>query len=275
MTTDTPIGITDEEFSSINFALISRYGMDFTDYEPISLKRRINRILHKNQLKSIFDLWQKLLYDPVFAIHFKDEISVGLTEMFRNPTIWVHLKEKYLEKFKNSDKISIWHAGCSTGEEYYTMAIVLKETQNTDKANVTVTDLSDRFIEITKNGIYDIGLLDKYKINYQLYNKTGKFELYYEKDDEKGKMLANLRPKTNFIQHNLVTDAMDMKFDIIFCRNVMIYFNYALKMKVLKQFYNCLNDNGLLIIGHFDAMPNNYTEYFDYYDPSLKFFSKK
>lgn len=275
MTTDTQIGITDEELSSINFALISRYGMDFSDYEPLSLKRRISRILHKNQMNSIFDLWQKLLYDPIFAVHFKDEISVGLTEMFRNPTIWVHLKEEYLEKFNNSSKISIWHAGCSTGEEYYTMAIVLKETKNLAKAEVTVTDLSDKFIEITQNGSYDLELLAKYQINYQLYNKIGKFQLYYEKTNEKGIMLSNLRPKTNFIQHNLVTDKMDLKYDIIFCRNVMIYFNDTLKMKVLKQFYNCLNDNGLLIIGHFDAMPSNYNDYFEYYDPSLKFFTKK
>lgn len=266
--------LTDEELNSINFALISRYGMDFTNYETSSLKRRITRIMYKNNMATVLDLWKKLLYDADFALHFKDEISVGMTEMFRNPTIWKYLKEKYLLKFSNTDELSIWHAGCSTGEEYYSMAIVLKEQNLTLNSKITVTDLSDRFLEIAQKGEYDLELMHKYELNYKIYNATGNLQSYYSFKENIATMLPSIKPKTQFLQHNLAVDEMKTKFDIIFCRNVMIYFNEKLKLQVLQNFHDALKHNGLLIIGHFDAMPNGFESLYKYHDASLKFFNK-
>lgn len=274
MSENYSVVLTDEELNSINFALISRYGMDFTNYETSSLKRRIARIMYKNKMNSVLDLWKKLLYDSDFAIQFKDEISVGMTEMFRNPSIWKYLKEKYLLKFNNFDELSIWHAGCSTGEEYYSMAIVLKEQNLTLNSKITVSDLSDRFLEAAKVGEYDLELMHKYELNYKIYNTSGSLQNYYTFKNNIATMLPAIKPKTLFVQHNLAVDEMDTKFDIIFCRNVMIYFNEKLKLQVLQNFHNSLKDNGLLIIGHFDAMPSGFENLYKYHDASLKFFNK-
>ncbi len=267
--------ITDEELNSITFALINRYGLDFSDYEPTSFKRRISRIMHKNNFENILQLWQKLLYDAPFATYFKDEISIGLTEMFRNPPVWEHLKNTYLKKFLSTNSLDIWHAGCSTGEEYYSMAIILKEAGLLPITKATVTDLSHHFIALTQKGEYDLDLLHKYQKNYQLINKTGNFNLYYTKNDSVGVIKDTIKPQTDFKQHNLVSDVMNKQFDIIFCRNVMIYFNETLKMKVLKLFHQALKKDGILVIGHFDALPSEYATFFNYYDPSLKIFKKQ
>lgn len=266
--------ITDEELNSINQALLNRYGLDFTDYELSSFKRRVVRIMHKNNFENILQLWRKLLYDAEFASYFKDEISVGLTEMFRNPQVWSYLRDSYFSKFKYNDSISIWHAGCSTGEEYYSMCILLSEINKLNQAEIFVTDLSDKFIKLTQKGEYDLDLLEKYKGNYKLYNTYGFFNLYYTKFEKTGIFKQTIKPKTEFKQHNLVSERMDKRFDIIFCRNVMIYFNDSLKMKVLEMFYENLKPNGVLVIGHFDALPQNFNIYFDYLSPELKIFKK-
>lgn len=269
------INISEEELTSINYALQSRYGLDFSNYEETSLKRRILRIIHKYDLESVIGLWRKLLYDKDFIVVFKDEISVGLTEMFRNPEVWVKLRDDIFPKYLGKEEINIWHAGCSTGEEVYSTSIVLQELGLLHIAKGVATDLSDKFIQCAAEGSFEIETLERYGKNYEQYNPGNSLSRYYTTNGEVGQMLPRLRNYAEFIQHNLTKDLPVRKFDIIFCRNVMIYFNDNLKMEVLKMAYDALADDGLFIIGYFDALPLSYTEYFDYYDSGFKFFKKK
>lgn len=269
--------ITDEELDSINYAISSRYGLDFGEYEKSSLKRRVVRVIHRYNLENVLGLWQKLLYDKDFINHFKDEVSVGLTEMFRNPEMWVHLKRNVLPKLADNSIINIWHAGCSTGEEVCTMAIVLNETGLLHKSRVLATDLSDRFVQQAAKATYNTDDFVKYEENYHAYHPAGNIRSYfYEQKNEYFSFYPSYLKNVSYKTHNLVNESnvFDIKFDIIFCRNVMIYFNDSLKIKVLKSFHQQLNHNGILIIGYFDAMPEGFKEYFDYEESSVKLFKR-
>ncbi len=275
---DSVSAITDEELDSINFAISSRYGLDFTGYEASSLKRRIIRIIHRYNLENVLGLWQRLLYDKEFIFIFKDEVSVGLTEMFRNPEIWVKLRDLYLPRIakENSEnKLKIWHAGCSTGEEVHTMAIVLDDANLLLKSEGLATDLSDNFVNISRKAEYELDMLLKYELNIKQYDAIKTIKSCFSLNDVNGILLPKYRNYAIYKQHNL-TSAFenDNSYDIIFCRNVMIYFNDNLKMNLLKHFSEKLNENGIFIIGYFDAMPNDYGKYFTYEDSGLKFFKK-
>lgn len=277
-TKDSMTSISDEELDSINFAISSRYGLDFTNYETSSLKRRIVRIIHRHGLENVLGLWQKLLYDKDFIHQFKDEVSVGLTEMFRNPEIWSKLRDVYLPRIANQiqdRKLNIWHAGCSTGEEVHTMAIVLDDAGLLMKSAALATDLSDNFVNISRTAEYDMDILKRYEHGMKQYDAGKTLKSCFSINDDMAKLLPKYRNYATYKQHNLTSETdKNTKYDIIFCRNVMIYFNDNLKMNLLKLFSDLLTENGLFIIGYFDAMPNNYGKYFTYEESGLKFFNK-
>jgi len=278
ITKDSMTSISDEELDSINFAISSRYGLDFTNYETSSLKRRIVRIIHRHGLENVLGLWQKLLYDKDFIHQFKDEVSVGLTEMFRNPEIWSKLRDVYLPRIANQiqdRKLNIWHAGCSTGEEVHTMAIVLDDAGLLMKSAALATDLSDNFVNISRTAEYDMDILKRYEHGMKQYDAGKTLKSCFSINDDMAKLLPKYRNYATYKQHNLTSETdKNTKYDIIFCRNVMIYFNDNLKMNLLKLFSDLLTENGLFIIGYFDAMPNNYGKYFTYEESGLKFFNK-
>lgn len=265
--------ITDIEMKSINQAIMAKYGIDFTQYEKTSFKRRLLRLMHKHNIANSVELWMKFLQDPSFINHFKEGISVGLTEMFRNPSVWNRLSQ-HLKKM-DGNKINIWHAGCSTGEEFYSMAIAAQEAGKLESCDFLCTDMSLKAIEKTESGTYDIDLLSAYETNYKHFNPLGKFDKYFTIDGENFKFSKKLKENAHFWQNNLITDQVDGRFDLIFCRNVMIYFEDELKLKVLKKLHNSLKENGLFVIGHFDALPKGAEEWFDYESSSLKIFKKK
>ena len=196
----------------------------------------------------------KLLREQDFIHRFVDEIAVGLTSMFRNPVLWTSLRDDVLETMRHKQQISVWHAGCSTGEEVHTMSIVLKESGLLSKARLTATDISTTALAAAKVGEYHILKIDKYKDNYFQYNAKGRLEEYYQPTKEGIQMNDELSQHVDFKAHNLVTSAPPGKFDIIFCRNVMIYFDQPTKARLLDQFSEHLNEGGYLITGFFDAL---------------------
>lgn len=274
--TTTEIAISDFELDSLNTAIYNKYGYDFSGYEKTSFRRRVQRILSRYDMSNILDLWRRLLFDPQFFHEMKDEISVGMTEMFRNVDFWQIFQEKILPSFKDKKQIDIWHAGCATGEEVYSTAIMLNEHNLLKKSFALATDLSDKFISIAATGFYDNDSLKRYKTNYKQYKSDdSSLEQYLDLNPEGGSFKDYLRGYATFLQQNLVSETHHIeKFDIIFCRNVMIYFNDELKMKVLKNFHAALKPGGVLCIGYFDAMPQGFTGYFDYLDSSIKTFKK-
>lgn len=267
--------ISDEELSSINRAIYTRYGMDFSNYEPISFKRRVGRVIDRFGLESTLGLWSKLINDKEFIFTFIDEITVGLTEMFRNGDFWVHMREHIVPELRQKDAFSVWHAGCSTGEEVYSLAILLSEENLLKKASLLATDLNSQSVKSAQQGVFSEYYTKTYKANYHTAKGRKTLSNYY-KVEENGDMRFNGVDTSTieFSQHNLTKDPMTKKFDVIFCRNVMIYFDEVLKMKVLRLFHNALKDDGYFIIGYYDALPKDYKQFFDLQDPATRVFRK-
>jgi chemotaxis protein methyltransferase CheR len=269
------VEISDEELHSLNRVILTRYGIDFTSYEISSFKRRISRAMAIFQMDTVMDLWSRLLKDRDFIYPFIDELTVGLTAMFRDPVLWSTLKNTALKSFEQKENISIWHAGCSTGEEVFTMGIVLSDAGLQYKARALATDLNQASIRTAKEGKYHISVMDEYNRNYAVYKRVHTLEKYYAVEGEYVCLDTRLNKHAAYRHHNLIMEKMPQKFDIIFCRNVMIYFDMAAKLKLLEVFYQCLNEGGLLIIGFYDALlPLMDHKKFEIYDLNAKIFRK-
>ncbi|MEK6481156.1 CheR family methyltransferase [Catalinimonas sp. 4WD22] len=267
--------ITDEELNSLTHAILRRYGIDFTCYEPISLKRRVIRAVNVLKLETVHNLWIKLLRDRNFIYQFIDELSVGLTSMFRDPKLWQALKKDAIRAIPQKNNLKIWHAGCSSGEEVFSMGIVLKEMGIQSKVSAFASDMSEAALCQAQKGAYHILKLAEYERNYQKFNEKGAFRQYYSIEDNEGVMNSSLIKHVDFGVQNLITDPVRDQYDIIFCRNVMIYFDQAAKIKLLDQFHQHLNPGGLLIIGFYDALvPLMDKDRFHYLNLEAKIFQK-
>jgi chemotaxis protein methyltransferase CheR len=248
------VEITDEEIQALAVAILTRHGIDFTGYEPKSLKRRVIRCLGVFKVGSIHELWVKFLRDQGFVYEFMDEISVGLTAMFRDPVLWKKLKDLLKNEFSAKSSLSVWHAGCSSGEEIYTFGIVLKESGFNKPVTAWATDISKQSIDNARRGEYHVMKLEEYEKNYKNYNAFGSLKNYFTLKGDNIAMNPDLIKHVTFDYHNLITGDFTKKFDIIFCRNVMIYFDNAAKVKLFKKFYQSLNPGGLFIIGFYDSV---------------------
>lgn len=269
------IVISDEELKSLTDAIHKRHGIDFSCYEPKSLKRRVIRALHIFKLNAIHELWIKILKDRSFIYPFMDEISVGLTSMFRDPVLWRRLRQLLGGEWAERKAISLWHAGCSTGEEVYTMGILLAESVYSKAVTAQATDISNQAMEIARKGEYHKMKLEEYSQNYLQFNPVGNIRKYYTEKDDFAYMDPGLIRHVAFEYHNLITDPFARKYDIIFCRNVMIYFDNHAKAKLFEKFYEALNPGGLFIIGFYDAvLPMVDAAKFKVLDMDAKIFQK-
>ncbi len=246
--------ISEEEMNSLTQSILTRYGIDFVCYEPKSLRRRIIRVLNLFNLPSIHELWVQFLRDPKFIHEFMNEISVGMTSMFRDPILWTSLKKLVSREYGNSKSLSVWHAGCSTGEEVYSFGILLQETQLQDRAKALATDINIKAIEEAKDGVYHKIKMIENESNYREFNPGRDLSTYFTTDGKHVLMNRQLIAHVTFGYQNLITDPCPSGFDIIFCRNVMIYFDVTAKSKILAKFYHALNPGGYLVIGFFDTM---------------------
>ncbi len=267
--------ISDEELNSLMNAIRQRYGIDFTHYEKKSLKRGVARLISKNGMNSLLDLWAKIINNREFFFASIDDLLVNLTEMFRNPEIWVKLRDDVLEQFRTKFQIKVWHAGCSTGEEVYTMAIVLSEMNLYHKSNLTAIDFSNQALDKAKEGRYTKLLWKKYLASYLTYFNRGKLDNYFEVLEEDIKIKDTLKKNISFTKHNLVQDNINKRFQLILCRNVMIYFDDVLKMQILRKFYDALEDDGYFIIGYYDMLPDQSKDLFVLYDANTRIYKKK
>lgn len=266
--------ITDEELEAFTLAVKTRFGLDFTSYEKKSLKRGLVRLIAKKNLKSMIGLWGQMLRDKSLIVSYIDELLVNLTEFFRNYDLWQKIKSDVLKKIWHKNALKFWHAGCSTGEEIYSMAIVLKETFMLHKGMLLATDLSTKALEQAKEGTYSNVIWKKCVKSYTLYNPKGNLERFFTKDEHFFSVIEQLKKQVEFRRHNLVQDEMNERFSVIFCRNVMIYFDSVLKMKVLKLFYDALDDDGFFVIGYYDMLPYESREMFTTYCSSTRIYRK-
>lgn len=231
----------------------TKYNYDFTNYAMSSFKRRILRILELHNLN--VDELIKKLYEPNFLDDFLNEITVNVTEMFRDPPFWRVLRDDIIPAIMlNHQKIRIWHAGCSSGEEVFSMAIMLKEMGILDNVSVIATDLDTNILETAKAGVYNLKNMELNEKNYIRYQGTASLSKYYKESNGKAVMDKTLIENVSYRKHDLVKGEVFNKFDLVLCRNVMIYFNQTLQNEVLKKFHESLFKYGYLAIGSKESL---------------------
>lgn len=242
------------EFENKDLGAIINYvrdyrGVDFSSYAQGSLNRRILRFFEINRLSGLSEFQQKIRTDREFGDFFINEITVNVTEMFRDPSFWIYIRDHIIPKLNNRPVIRIWHAACSTGEEIYSMGILLKEAGIDNKVRITATDLNENALEQARKGVYRKKNQTLNQKNYETFNGTGDFSKYFKDEDNTVVFDNNLIKHVEFLKHDLTSEQQLSKYDLIICRNVLIYFNFNLQDKVLQLFYNSLKPNSYLGIG--------------------------
>jgi chemotaxis protein methyltransferase CheR len=241
--------IKDEDVQVLLNDLIEIYGYDFSDYAMASLKRRINRLLLVDKLPSFAELRYKIREDKHYLDHFIEEITVNVTEMFRDPSFFRALREKVFPQLATYPFIKIWHAGCSTGEEVYSMAIMLEEAGLLHKSLLYATDLNHEVLEKARKGIFPMKYMQLYSENYIGAGGANDFSSYYTAGYDRVKFDERLSARMVFATHNLVSDRAFNHFHLVVCRNVLIYFNKTLQNRVLELFCESLEPLGYLALG--------------------------
>lgn len=241
--------IGDDELEVLLHDLLEVYGYDFTDYSRASLKRRVNRLLQLDKFPSFAEFRYRLRSDPDYLKRFVEQITVNVTEMFRDPSFYRTLRLEILPVLSTYPFIRIWHAGCSTGEEVYSMSIMLQEAKVLHKSLLYATDINPDVIKKAMAGIFPLNQMKQYSENYILSGGVSDFSLYYSAKYNYAKFNEELRAKVIFATHNLVSDRSFNEFQLILCRNVLIYFDQDLQQKVFTLFDQSLEQLGFLALG--------------------------
>lgn len=241
--------IAEEQIIRLNTAIQQKYEYDFSNYAQNSYIRRIERIMRLYSIKTIDELIIKLRLEPTFFEEYLRQVTVNTTEMFRDPPFWASLREKVLPEISKHSTIRIWHAGCSSGEEVFTMAILLKEMGVYDQAKIFATDINDNVLEVARSGRYHIKNLDTHRANYTEAGCPGTLDDYFSIDGDYGVMDPALLDNVMLRQHDLVSGQVFSKFDLVLCRNVIIYFNRNLQDRVFRLFVESMYPEGFLGIG--------------------------
>ena len=241
--------VKDEELDLLLDELFRMHGYDFTGYARASLKRRVNRLMVIDRFPSFAELFYRVKSDPDYLRHLVDEVTVNVTDMFRDPHTFKVIREQILPKLATYPFIRIWHAGCATGEEVYSMAILLEEANLLHKTLLYATDLNASVIENVQKGIFPMSVMKQYSENYILSGGKKDFSLYYTAKYDWAKFNDSLRQRIIVSTHNLVSDRSFNEFQLIFCRNVLIYFDKELQDKVFTLFDDSLETFGFLVLG--------------------------
>lgn len=241
--------LKDEEVNILLNDLLEQYGYDFTDYSFASVKRRLQRVFINDRFPSFAEFRYKVRNDESYLTHLMEQITVNVTEMFRDPAFFQALRKQVLPVLATYPLIRIWHAGCSTGEEAYSMAILLKEMNLLHKSVIYATDINESVLDKARKGIFPLAFMQQYSQNYLQSGGQHDFSQYYAANYEYAKFSESLGEKIIFAAHNLVTDRSFNEFQLIICRNVLIYFNKELQDKVLHLFSDSLEQLGFLALG--------------------------
>ena len=241
--------IKDFEVELLLNDLLEIFGYDFTSYSKASIKRRINRLFSLDKFPSFAEFRYHLRTDSNYIKRFVEQITVNVTEMFRDPTFYQTLREQVLPHLGTYPFIRIWLAGCSTGEEAYSIAIMLKELNMLDKSLLYATDLNPEVLDKARKGIFPLSQMKQYSENYILSGGKNDFSSYYSANYSVAKFDDNLKSNMIFSTHNLVSDHSFNQFQLILCRNVLIYFDKELQAKVFTLFDQSLENLGFLALG--------------------------
>ena len=237
------------EISLILEAIYLKYGYDFRNYSKAHVKRRLLNRFNKDKFTSLAEMQHRLLNDPEWFHSLLVDLSLNVTEMFRDPKFFHAIRELAVPLLKTYPFLKVWHAGCSTGEEVYSMAILLEEEKLLDKCIIYATDFNQIVLSSAAEAIYPVSRMKDYTENYNKAGGKASFSDYCTVQYHAVKLDQRLKKKIVFSDHNLVTDGAFGEMNMIVCRNVLIYFNRELQNKVIKLFYECLLPGGILCLG--------------------------
>lgn len=241
--------ISDEGVDILLEDLLNNYGYDFTNYTRSSLKNRVDQLIRLDNFPSFAEFRYKLKSDREYLRRFIDHITVNVTEMFRDVSFFSALRQCVLPVLARYPVIRLWHAGCSTGEEVYSMAMVLQEEGLYDKCLIYATDINSGALAKAKQGIFKLSNMKLYSENYIRSGGNEDFSKYYTAKYDYAVFDKSLKEKIIFSNHNLVNDGSFNEFQLIICRNVLIYFDPALQHRALGLFDESLEMNGFLALG--------------------------
>lgn len=261
--------VVDIEINLLITAINDGFGFDLSHYKKASLKRRILSAMEKYQLKYVSEIIPHLLHQESFFKKLICDLSVPVTEMYRDPEFFLSVREEIIPVLKTYPVIKIWHAGCASGEEVYSMAILLHEEGLYDRCHIYATDINDISLAQAKDGIYRYEDIKKYSSQYKKSGGTATLENYFHLTFENAVINNFLKKNIIFANHNLSTDEPFSKINLILCRNVFIYFDRFLQDKVTRLFLDSLCLGGFLCLGT--------KEYLKYstYDDQFEHFKEK
>jgi len=240
--------IADEQLLALINLIKNAEGFDFSNYSPASLKRRVSRIMQLQKL-SYFELCNQIINDKNYFDYFLAEVTVNVTEMFRDPLFYKSLSDNVIPYLSSYQHNKVWIAGCSTGEELYSFSILFSEQGLYDRSFFYGTDINHEVLETAKEGIYELQKMKLYTENYIAMGSTTSLSNYYTAKYDAVSLIRKLKKNVLFSVHNLVTDGPFNEFQLISCRNVLIYFNATLQKKVIQLFYDSLANFGFLCLG--------------------------
>ncbi|MDR7073418.1 CheR family methyltransferase [Fictibacillus barbaricus] len=278
--------ITEEEYHTdskdnieIDLLLEGLYrmsGFDFRQYMRSSIVRRIQNRMKLENIETISRVLERIIHEPEFLTKILNDLSINVTEMFRNPEFFKAFRERVVPQLRDYPEIRIWHAGCATGEEVYSMAILMEEEGLGSKTKLYATDMNELVLKKAKQGIFSINKMRTYTKNYMLSGGIQDFSDYYTADGQFAYLKPSILKQISFAQHNLVTDQSFNEFHVILCRNVLIYFTIGLQNQVHELFYDSLRSKGFLGLGDKESLQfaNNADKYEEFVE-NMKIYQKK
>lgn len=256
-------------------AIFRQYGFDFRDYAHASLKRRVWKRVVGEGLKTISALQERVLHDNGAMERFLLDLSINVTSMFRDPKFFLAFRQKVVPMLRTYPFIRIWDAGCSTGEEVYSLAILLTEEGIYDRCRIYATDMNEVVLAKAKAGIFPLSAMRENTSNYLEAGGTRVFSEYYSARYDSALFRPSLRENIIFAQHNLATDGSFNEFNVILCRNVLIYFNNKLQERVQRLFVESLEMFGVLGLGKKESLRyNNVEHHYDIIDFEEKLYRR-
>lgn len=248
------IEIENIEIDLLLEAMYKKHGYDFRGYSRMSVKRRVLKVMEDKELKSISELTHNVLYDDDYFDATLRALSINVTEMFRDPSFFKAVRDLVMTRLAKLEFLKVWHAGCSTGEEVYSMAILFEEVGLTDRYRIYATDMNKIVLKQAKDGIYPLEHMKLFTSNYQKSGGLGSFGDYYTTNHQSAVIANRLKRNIVFAEHNLATDGVFGEMDLIICRNVLIYFTRELQNRVLGLFADSLCSGGILCLGSKESM---------------------
>jgi len=273
-------GRADSERETVEIALLlegvyQHYGFDFRNYAKASLRRRLWRRVHAEGLHTISGLQERVLHDRSAMERLLLDLSINVTSMFRDPGFFASFRQHVVPSLRTYPFLRIWNAGCSTGEETYSLAILLREVGLYDRSRIYATDINEAVLDQARLGVFPLDKMREYTQNYIRAGGTQAFSEYYVARYDGAQFSRSLVENVVFAQHNLASDAAFNEFHVIVCRNVMIYFDKSLQEHVHRLFHESLARLGVLALGQKETIRfSPHEESYEVLDAAEKLYRK-